>query len=249
MRGRWCSVLLAQVPGSVACRFDMPTLTPAVDADAGTTPFFPEWVISLQSAGSLRPIFVFPTSHSDPSLRTVTHMAHQIGADHPVWGFAHTELHRDLVRREGVQPLGAEYVAQIRAIQPTGPYLLFGNCMGGYLAWETARQLLAQGEAISGMAFFEVPLRAEFSRVRTGPLPVEATNVWRLGHYYAPPSLPVRLTHVMTAHWASAGWWRPWQQVASMGMETVLLPDGSDLPHAERLAGAIRDWSSNAGPA
>jgi len=102
------------------------------------------------------------------------------------------------VDHSGVAALGAEYVAQIRALQTTGPYLFFGDCMGGYLAWETARQLLAQGEVIASMAFFEAPLRKTFAAVPTGPMPVDSANVWRLGHYYRPEPLPVALTHLMT---------------------------------------------------
>jgi thioesterase domain-containing protein len=88
-------------------------------------------------------------------MRGDTEIARLVEGDCPCWGFAQTARHRDLVRQEGVAALGAEYVQQIRALQPAGPYLLFGNCLGGYLAWETARQLQALGEAIAGIAFFE----------------------------------------------------------------------------------------------
>ncbi len=115
--------------------------------------------------------------------------------------------------------------------------------MGGYLAWETARQLLAQGEVIASLAFFEVPLHKTFAAVPTGPMPVDSANLWRLGHYYRPEPLPVALTHLMTHPWHGANWWRSWQHVALRGTETVLLPDGDTQSQPARLASAIHHWS------
>ena len=224
-------------------------LTAASEVSNGITPFQPDWVIPLHAGKAGHAIFVFPASHSDPALSQEAVIARAAGGASPVWGLAFSAALRDLARQAGAAAVGAEYVAQIRAIQPHGPYLLFGNCLGGYLAWETARQLLATGETTVRLLFHEVPLRRDFTRVRTGPLPINAPNVFRLGHYYAPSALPIHLTHQMTPSWASAGWWRPWQQVALLGMETVLLPEGSDLPHAERMGEAIRDWSSTVDPA
>lgn len=223
----------------------------AIEPDSGAviTPFLPEWVVPLRPGGYLPPVFMFPSSHSDPAMRGDAAIAQLVGADRPIWGLALTPAHRDLVRNSGVAALGAEYVRYIRALQPSGPYLLFGNCLGGYLAWESASQLLAQGQEIASIAFFEVPLRADFANVRAGPIPVTATNVWRLGHYYRPEPLPLHVTHVMSAKWHGANWWRPWQQVATLGMETTLLPDGDVGSHAERLAAVIGEWSSAASPA
>jgi pimeloyl-ACP methyl ester carboxylesterase len=242
VRGHWNALLLTQVPGHwrhLAVR----ALGLQAGSSAITTPFLPEWVVPLQPSGDLRPVFVFPASHSDPAMHTDAAIARLVGSNRPVWGLAHTAAHRDLVRQAGVAALGAEYVRQIRALQPTGPYLLFGNCMGGYLAWETARQLLSLGHEIAGVAFFESPLRTDFAQVRAGPVPVESANVWRLGHYYGPEPLNVFLTHVMTSKWHGAKWWRPWRHVALLGTDAVLLPEGDGRPHAEHMAAAIRNWA------
>jgi len=44
--------------------------------------------------------------------------------------------------------MAAEYIKEIMAVQPRGPYLLGGYCMGGSIAFEMARQLTAMGENI-----------------------------------------------------------------------------------------------------
>ena len=49
-------------------------------------------------------------------------------------------------RSESIEALAARYVQDIRAVQPRGPYLLTGYCMGGTLALEASQQLKAAGE-------------------------------------------------------------------------------------------------------
>lgn len=51
-----------------------------------------------------------------------------------------------------IPKMAADYIEQIRAIQPEGPYLLGGFCSGGVVAFEMALQLQAKG--------FSVPLVA-----------------------------------------------------------------------------------------
>src|SRR5690606_30375396 len=41
------------------------------------------------------------------------------------------------------------YLQEIRTIQPEGPYLLGGACLGGVIAVEMARQLQAEGEQVA----------------------------------------------------------------------------------------------------
>jgi amino acid adenylation domain-containing protein len=47
------------------------------------------------------------------------------------------------------------YVKQIRAVQPEGPYILAGLCVGGELAFKVASRLQAQGQRIATLALIE----------------------------------------------------------------------------------------------
>jgi thioesterase domain-containing protein len=47
------------------------------------------------------------------------------------------------------------YVEQIRQVQPQGPYVLGGLCIGGFLASEVARRLRGHGESVALIALFE----------------------------------------------------------------------------------------------
>ena len=53
--------------------------------------------------------------------------------------------------------VAAIYIAAMRAIQPKGPYMLGGWSLGGIHAYETARQLIEQGETISNLIMIDSP--------------------------------------------------------------------------------------------
>ena len=54
-----------------------------------------------------------------------------------------------------VQEMAEEFVAELRAVQPKGPYLLGGHCVGGIAAAEVAQLLMQQGEEVRLMAFID----------------------------------------------------------------------------------------------
>ena len=54
-----------------------------------------------------------------------------------------------------IEDMAARYVAEIRSVQPTGPYCLGGYSMGGVIAYEMARQLRAAGDAVDLVALFD----------------------------------------------------------------------------------------------
>ncbi|MCJ1403880.1 hypothetical protein MMC11_007103 [Xylographa trunciseda] len=65
-----------------------------------------------------------------------------------------------------IEALAPLWIAEIRARQPHGPYLLGGWSAGGYYSFEVAKQLLREGEAVSTLVLIDSPCRLEFE-----PLP------------------------------------------------------------------------------
>jgi thioesterase domain-containing protein len=53
------------------------------------------------------------------------------------------------------------YVKEMRDFQPQGPYMLFGSCMGGLIAFEMARQLIGQGQQLSLLAILDTRMVLE----------------------------------------------------------------------------------------
>jgi amino acid adenylation domain-containing protein len=54
-----------------------------------------------------------------------------------------------------VEDMAAHYIAEIRTVQPKGPYYLGGASSGGTVAWEMARQLRAEGEQVALLALID----------------------------------------------------------------------------------------------
>jgi thioesterase domain-containing protein len=55
------------------------------------------------------------------------------------------------------QEIARQSAASIRALRTHGPYLIGGYCYGGVLAFETARQLVEDGEDVALLALFDTP--------------------------------------------------------------------------------------------
>ena len=54
-----------------------------------------------------------------------------------------------------VETIASEAVDALRDIQPQGPYDLVGDCLGGVLAFEIARQLTARGCTVGRLVLLD----------------------------------------------------------------------------------------------
>ena len=219
------------------------------DPSSGITPPLSDWVIPLQAEGSGRPVFVFPAGYGDlPALTYEAQVAVLAGRTHPFWGFRREHPQLEEARQAGIPALVAELVRQIRAIQSHGPYLLYASCAGGYLAWEAARQLLAAGESMAGILFYEVFLRPDFDELLQGHTPAHISPAWSLSLYYRPQPLPVDLTILETGEWRARRWSEPWRRVAAKGIEMIRIPSDAlgfqDVAAKRRatLGDQVRVW-------
>jgi thioesterase domain-containing protein len=68
-------------------------------------------------------------------------------------------LYGDTQPHETFEEAATDYIAEIRKVQPAGPYLLGGFSGGGITAYEIAKQLIAQGESVLEVIFLDTPLR------------------------------------------------------------------------------------------
>ena len=86
-------------------------------------------------------------------------MAERMGAEHEILAFMDPTL---LEGNEGalmtqVEDWAATYMAVLRAIQPEGPYALVGHSFGGTVAYELARELIAEGQEVSFLGMLDTP--------------------------------------------------------------------------------------------
>lgn len=86
------------------------------------------------------------------------HLAQQIGTDRPFYGLQARGLYGDEPPHEDFASAARDYIAEMRQVQPHGPYLLGGFSGGGLIAWEIARQLQAVGEEVPMLVLLDTPL-------------------------------------------------------------------------------------------
>ncbi|HGG06676.1 MAG TPA: SDR family NAD(P)-dependent oxidoreductase [Aliiroseovarius sp.] len=86
------------------------------------------------------------------------HLAHLLGADRPFYGLQARGLLGDEEPHRSVPEAAADYIAEIRQVQPHGPYLLGGFSGGGIFAYEITQQLEAAGETVALLVMLDTPL-------------------------------------------------------------------------------------------
>ncbi len=83
-------------------------------------------------------------------------LAAHLGSDQPVYGLQSSGLDRRSPIDGRFEDAAHRYLDEIRLLQPHGPYLLGGYCLGGTLALEMAQQLIASGESVALVALIEI---------------------------------------------------------------------------------------------
>ena len=105
--------------------------------------------------GALSPLFVCAGMFGN--VLNLRHLARGIGINRPVYGLQARGLFGDLEPHDRFEDMAADYIREIRKVQPHGPYLLAGYSGGGLTALEIAHQLTDAGEEILHVALLDTP--------------------------------------------------------------------------------------------
>jgi len=76
-------------------------------------------------------------------------LAEHLPPDYPLYGLQARGLSGKEAMPQSIEEMAADYLTQIRAIQPSGPYHLLGWSFGGLVAHAMATQLQDQGERVA----------------------------------------------------------------------------------------------------
>ncbi len=110
-------------------------------------------VLPLQPKGTRPPLFCI---HPGTGLSWgYTALSQHLDADQPVYGIQARGLNGLTPLAETFNAMAADYLKQIRRIQPNGPYYLLGWCFGGKVAHSIAIQLEQQGEKVALLALLD----------------------------------------------------------------------------------------------
>jgi len=107
-------------------------------------------LVPIQPQGSKLPFFCVHPSCGDVSGFAV--WTGHLGRDQPFYGLRARGW--DGVQETSIQieAMAADYIREVRTVQPEGPYLLGGYGFGGVVAFEMAQQLHAKGYTIALLA-------------------------------------------------------------------------------------------------
>lgn len=108
--------------------------------------------------------FLVPLQRGDPSLRPLflvaggwggeieflvyKPIAQQLGVEQPIYGLKARGAGTFAPPHESVAEMAADYIREIRTMQPVGPYRIAGECVGGVCAHEIACQLREAGQSV-----------------------------------------------------------------------------------------------------
>jgi amino acid adenylation domain-containing protein len=134
----------------LAILFQAPTVEQMADVlrqEGRSTPS--SSLVAMQPGGSKLPFFCIPGNLGNV-FTDLGALARHLGADRPFFGFQD-----GMQNPTQIEAVAAQYIDEVRTVQPEGPYLLGGVCWGGVVAFEMAQQLQAQGEEVALLALVE----------------------------------------------------------------------------------------------
>ncbi|MDS9466350.1 SDR family NAD(P)-dependent oxidoreductase [Paracoccus sp. MBLB3053] len=85
-------------------------------------------------------------------------LAQRLGADRRFYGLQARGLLGEDEPHGSFEDAARDYIAELREVQPHGPYLIGGFSGGGLTAYEIARQLRAAGEEVAMLVMLDTPL-------------------------------------------------------------------------------------------
>ena len=110
-------------------------------------------LVTIQPAGSRPPLFCMHPHGGNVLI--YRDLSRYLGSDQPFYGLQSQGLDGRCPPLTRIEDMAAQYVKEIRTVQPHGPYFLGGYCLGGAIAFEVAQQLRAKGEQIALLALFD----------------------------------------------------------------------------------------------
>ena len=153
--------------------FDTPTIEGVARFIAAELPLPPpaqplHSLIAIQRGSpEQRPFFLVPGGWGgEVEFLVYAQIKRHVGADLPIYGLKARGLDGLEEPHRSVREMAVDYVDEIRTVQPHGPYLLGGECIGGALAYEMARRLEELGEKLDLLVLLDAwrPSRAALRR-------------------------------------------------------------------------------------
>jgi oxalate---CoA ligase len=165
-----------QVQLSLAQFFEAPTIAEQARAiSESRRGLLPPSVVPIQSSGTKPPLFCVTAG---TEVGYLANLGMLLAPDQPLYALRPSRV-AEHPERYVPEQAAANYVEEIRALQPEGPYLVAGWCAGAAVALEVGRLLLDLDQDVALLAVFTPVLYSRFNH----SIRAYVKSVW---------SLPVR---------------------------------------------------------
>lgn len=155
---------MVKVDLSLTTLFETPTIAQLAELlraelgeTAGDGPPAPQktWshLVAVKRNGSRPPFFCVAGIYGN--VIEFYHLTRYLSADQPFYGLQAQGIDGKTPAKKSIAEMARDYIAEIRQLQPDGPYYLGGFSFGGEVAYEMAQQLLVQGQAVALLAMFD----------------------------------------------------------------------------------------------
>jgi amino acid adenylation domain-containing protein len=110
-------------------------------------------LVPLKTQGTKPPLYIIHGANHQVLIFDA--LAKYLDKDQPVYGLQSRGLDGYTEPHDSIDDMAADYIEEIVASNPDGPYALAGFSYGGIVAYEMARQLKAQGKEVTILAQFD----------------------------------------------------------------------------------------------
>lgn len=142
-----------------------PTPRQCIEQLTGGSKAHTQLLVPIVPGGSKPALFLFH-SHGGNVLEYYR-LATLVGKDRPVYALQCQGVDGTPLVLTTVEEMAKTYIAEIRTVQPNGPYHLGGYCFGGVLAVEAARQLRAAGLQVGSVVMINSATAEHVARKRS----------------------------------------------------------------------------------
>ena len=126
-----------------------------------------KFAFELNPGTSGHPVFFIPGGEGgDYEFLVYARLLHFVGGPYRFFGMRARSADGHEPAQRSVEQMARDYLNEIQIIQPEGPYLLVGNCIGGALAFELARQMERREMAVETLVLMDTvyPTSVRYAR-------------------------------------------------------------------------------------
>ena len=132
---------------------EAPTVSAMAERVASGTPFRGRCLFPLSESEGKRKLFLVP-----PPVATAMYflpLSRELEGDFSVYAFQSVALDGETAPHGSIGEAAEHYLGELAKVQPHGPYLLGGKCVGAYTALEMAGRLRDRGEEVELLVVFD----------------------------------------------------------------------------------------------